>query len=462
MTIIIRGLSLAAAVLSCGSYLSAQIPENFLSVTPCRIADTRTSSGGAGPIAAGTYRKFTIGGKCGIPVSASAFSLNVTAVPPGTLTFLSVLPAPSTTSSSPPSSSTLNDPLGTIVANAAIVPSGVNAAVTVYVSNSSDVILDTNGYFVDQTLQPLDGTALGTGSLSQNSGQYNTGTGFETLSFPSGSYNTANGAFALTANTTGRDNTGVGYNALAQNSTGFQNVAVGSGAMSFNTDGFQSTAVGFQALNIGYGSQNTAFGNNTLASVTSGGGNVALGYLAGYNITTGSNNIEISNYGSNSDANTILIGTQGTQTSAYIAGIYGSNISGSSVVVNSSGRLGVALSSIRFKEDVHDMAEGSDALMQLRPVEFRYKQPDTDGTKPLQFGLIAEEVAKVYPELVVRGKDGQIDSVQYQQLPAMLLNEAQKQHRTIQELQASKAEQAQRINNLEAELEKLRALLVSK
>jgi hypothetical protein len=105
------------------------------------------------------------------------------------------------------------------------------------------------------------------------------------------------------------------------------------------------------------------------------------------------------------------------------------------VIVNSSGRLGVQSSSIRYKEDVHDIADGSDALMRLRPVAFRYKQPDDDGTKPLQFGLVAEEVAEVYPELVVRGKDGAVDTVQYHQLPAMLLNELQKQHRTIEQLQ---------------------------
>jgi hypothetical protein len=315
------------------------------------------------------------------------------------------------------------------------VPAGVNGAVTVFASDATNVVIDIDGYFVNQTSVNLDSTSLGTGALSQNTGQFNTATGFEALSFPSGSFNTANGAFALNLNNTGRDNTAIGYNSLSLNQTGFQNTAVGSGAMQFNGDGFQSTAVGFHVLNVASGSQNTGVGNNALGSVTTGVGNIGLGYLAGFNITTGNGNIEIGNVGANSDNDTILIGTQGGQTSTFIAGIFGSTVTGSAVVVNSSGKLGVQSSSIRFKEDVHDMAAESDALMKLRPVAFRYKQADEDGTKPLQFGLVAEEVADVYPELVVREKDGTVDSVQYHQLPAMLLNELQKQHRTIEQLQ---------------------------
>ncbi len=188
----------------------------------------------------------------------------------------------------------------------------------------------------------------------------------------------------------------------------------------------------------------------------SGSYNIALGWQAGYNVQSGQYNIEIGNEGTNSDSGLIRIGTAGNQTSAYIAGIFNAtSVSGSTVLINSSGQLGTLSSSIRFKQDVHDMGDSTEALMQLRPVEFRYKQPAEDGTRPLQFGLIAEEVAKVYPELVVRDKDGQIDTVQYHQLPAMLLNEIQKQHKTIEDLKESNA-------RLEAEMEELRSLLVSK
>ncbi len=108
------------------------------------------------------------------------------------------------------------------------------------------------------------------------------------------------------------------------------------------------------------------------------------------------------------------------------------------------------------------MANSTDALMQLRPVEFRYKRPADDGSRPPQYGLIAEEVAKVYPELVLRGPDGQIDSVQYHQLPAMLLNEIQKQHRVIEQLQAAKAEQQEELQGIRIEMERLQAVLASK
>lgn len=428
----------ASCVLGSHSYLYAQLPQNFISAPPCRIADTRNPSGAFGgpALSAHEFPSFPIpASACAIPPNASAYSLNVTVVPFGPLGFLSLLPTPATPPTATPNFSTLNDPLGTVVANAAIVPAGVNGAVTVFASDATQVIIDIDGYFLDQTSLNLFSTSLGTGALSQNTGQYNTATGFESLSFPSGSFNTANGAFALNLNTTGRENTGLGYNTLAQNQTGFQNTAIGSGAMEFNTDGFQSTAVGSNVLNVASGSQNTGVGDNALDSVTSGGGNVGLGYLSGFNITTGSNNIEIGNFGANSDNNTILIGTQGVQTSTSIAGIFGSTVTGSAVLVNASGRLGVQSSSIRYKEDVRDMADQSDALMKLHPVAFRYKQRDEDGTRPLQFGLVAEEVAEVYPELVVRGKDGAVDTVQYHQLPAMLLNELQKQHHTIEQLQ---------------------------
>jgi len=199
-----------------------------------------------------------------------------------------------------------------------------------------------------------------------------------------------------------------------------------------------NTALGMSSLsnNTG-GSYNVALGQEALNGNTSGSWNVAVGYQAGNQITNGSNNIEIGNIGTDSDSGVIRIGTQGTHDATYIAGILGAPpvSNPAAVVIGSDGRLGIVSSSQRFKEDIHDMGEVSDRLMDLRPVTFRYKQADQEGNKPLQYGLIAEEVAKVYPDLVVYNKDGQIQSVQYHQLPALLLNELEKQHHRIQELE---------------------------
>ncbi len=472
-------LTTAVMFLAFGSRVFSQTaPQNFISVPPCRIADTRTASGGAGPIPGGSYRTFPVvgapgvdeGQPCNIPSQATAFSLNVTAVPPssGSLIYLSLLPAASQTPTNAPSSSTLNDPSGTIVANAAIVPSGVKGAVMVYVSDRSDVILDIDGYFVDQTTSANNSTAIGTGS-GGSTGANNTAIGYEAIiggsgtqdtavgaaalqNQTTGSYNTAEGSLALQNDTTGSYNSALGYAALLRNTTGLYNTALGSSALSFNltggdnlalginslldnTAGSENVAVGSNALAFTTGSDNTGVGRYALRNGTTGTSNIALGAYAGSNVADGSYNIEIGNDGDSSDTGVIRIGTGANQSSTYIAGITGATVTGAAVLVNANGQLGVQSSSLRFKEDVHDMADGSNALMELRPVEFRYKQAEADGSKPVQFGLVAEEVAKIYPELVVRNKNGQVDTVQYHQLPAMLLNEIQKQHRTIEQLE---------------------------
>lgn len=462
-------------------------PQNFVTVTPCRIADTRTAAGGSGPITGGQSQNFTVGGACGIPTSAAAYSLNITVVPPsgGTLTYLTIYP----TGQSQPTVSTLNDLLGTIVANAALVPAGTSGQVTIYVSNTTDVIIDTNGYFTDETTASNNSTAVGTGTLTGNTGAGNTAVGYDSLQSPSGSFNTASGYKSLQVNSSGAANTSDGYQALQNNTTGSDNTAVGVDALVGNLSGSDNTSIGYQSLfntfnggrNVGLGSgagygfeqggenvaigyqssysgdasyttavgfhalyasnggaggnYNTAIGYDALDSLASGASNIALGANAGSSLTSTNNNIDIGNTGTTGDSGVIRIGTGGTQSSTYIAGISGVTVTGAAVIVNANGQLGVQSSSIRYKEDVHDMADATDALMELRPVEFRYKQADEDGSKPLQFGLIAEEVAKVYPELVVRGKDGRPDSVQYHQLPAMLLNELQKQQRVIEALQ---------------------------
>jgi hypothetical protein len=192
---------------------------------------------------------------------------------------------------------------------------------------------------------------------------------------------------------------------------------------------------------------------HALAANTTGSNNIAEGYHGGYNLTTGSNNIDIGSPGVKAESGVIRIGTitgtASTQSAAYIAGIYGikTATAGTAVFIDSSGQLGTVSSSIRYKEDVQPMASASERLLQLRPVKFRYKKADASGEKPLQYGLIAEEVAEVYPELVVRdAATGRIDGVRYEELAPMLLNEMKLQkHRLTEQLDA----QAARIRQLE-------------
>jgi len=376
-----------------------------------------------------------------VPSGVAAYSLNVTVIPHGPLPFITVWPT-----GQPPNVSTLNDYLGTVLANAAIVPAGTNGSISIYVTADTDLIVDINGYFVTAPAQSSAGiqsTAVGAGASSM--GAQNTAVGYNALSYnlsPSstnGNSNTAFGANALTSNAAGSNNVGIGAGALSNNASGFSNTAVGTQALLHNGTTGNNTAVGFNAMlgNTG-GQHNVALGDNALSGDFVQDYNIAIGSDAGSAIT-GDSNIDIGNVGQATDSHVIRIGTPYTpgapyaQQTTFIAGISGVQVSGGAAVfVNASGQLGVQLSSQRYKEDIQDMGTASDALMQLRPVQFRYKQAAPDGSKPLQFGLIAEEVAQVYPELIVRDGKGQIESVQYQQLPAMLLNELQKQHQTIE------------------------------
>jgi len=198
-----------------------------------------------------------------------------------------------------------------------------------------------------------------------------------------------------------------------------------------------------------------------------GSNNVAIGNGAGSNVATTSNNIHIGNIGAATDSGTIRIGTPFSsgcttcQTSAFIAGIYGSStgLSNVQVVVDANGNLGTVQSSRRYKEDIQDMGDTSSGLMKLRPVTFRYKKAYEDGSKPVQYGLIAEEVAEVYPDLVARSADGQVESVRYQLLDPMLLNELQKQHATIVALKAQIAAQEQQNRSLEERLGRIEAVV---
>jgi hypothetical protein len=227
--------------------------------------------------------------------------------------------------------------------------------------------------------------------------------------------NTGSGTGALQNNTTGGDNTAFGIQALWSNSTGFNNTASGAAALQSNTTGLANTASGVDALLLN----------------TTGNGNIALGANAGRNLTTGSNNIDIGHPGVAGESSTIRVGSGQTRT--FIAGIKGVPISGAAVTINNAGQLGIVASSARYKRDIADMRDSSQGLYQLRPVTFRYKQ-DPQGQR--QYGLIAEEVAKVYPELVTRGAKGEVESVQYHELIALLLNEVQHQQQELTELKA--------------------------
>jgi hypothetical protein len=240
---------------------------------------------------------------------------------------------------------------------------------------------------------------------------------------------------------TGHGNTAIGDLALFGNTTGFDNTASGQEALSDNTAGGLNVAVGARALRSNTtGDTNTAIGINALEANTTGEFNVAVGSNAGLLATTGSNNIFLgaSVFGGSAVSGTIQIGVPGIQTRTVIAGIRGIttvNNNAIPVLIDSSGHLGTVSSSRRFKEDIHDMTDASSRLFELRPVSFRYKQAYADGSKPQQYGLIAEEVAEVFPELAVRDADGQVETVHYETLNVLLLNELQKQQRRIEALE---------------------------
>jgi hypothetical protein len=309
------------------------------------------------------------------------------------------------------------------------------------------------------TPSDAENSAFGAQALNANTtGTENTGVGFSALSHnTSGVWNTAVGVNALLLNTTGSLNVAVGALALQFNN-GSYNAATGVQALYFNSGGNYNVASGYAALYSNNSSNNTAIGTQALYNAT-GNTNTALGYYAGGNVANGSNNIHIGNPGANGDNGAIKIGFQGTQTSTLIAGIYGANSAGVPVYINSNGQLGTVASSRRFKEQITDMGHTSDKLFQLRPVNFVYKPEYDDGSHSLQYGLIAEEVEKVYPEMVAYDSDGQIMTVKYQMLAPMLLNEAQKHKAEIQAEREKNAEQAEQIRSLEQRLASLEALL---
>lgn len=305
-------------------------------------------------------------------------------------------------------------------------------------------------------------SAFGRAALfSVTTGNGNTAAGFQALnSVSTGNENTAIGERALLGLATGSANTAVGHAALNLESSGTDNVAVGWGAMGWHTSGGGNTALGRAALgSLPTGGLNTAVGYGALINLTTGSSNTAIGQGAGANVTTGGNNLYIANEGVGAESDTIRIGsglfghtkmflaaTRGVQTGTNDAAF---------VMIDSNGQLGTISSSRRTKDHIDDLGDISRAIFDLRPVRFTYKQPFADGSTPIQYGLIAEEVAEVLPELVAYGNDGEPETVKYHVLPTLLLAE-------VQRLDRERAAQAREIAELRALLERLRQQLATR
>jgi len=300
-------------------------------------------------------------------------------------------------------------------------------------------------------------TAVGAGALLANTADNNTATGAGALlSNTTGTQNTANGTFALFSNTTGLNNNAFGFQSLASNATGFGNEAFGSGALSGNIDGVQNVSVGDSALlNNNHGNSNTAVGTMALLHNTAGEAHVAVGFDAGANQTTGAGNVYIG-------ANMGGVGGESNQT--YIRNINNTAVSGGgtdTVSVNlNTGLLGHLSSSRRYKEQIRPMNTASEALYRLKPVLYRYKK-EVDPSQSLAFGLIAEEVAVVNPDLVACNAKGLPESVHYEMVNAMLLNEFLKEHKTVEEQGATIVRQEKQIEALSAGLQKVSAQLAT-
>ncbi len=296
------------------------------------------------------------------------------------------------------------------------------------------------GALVSLATGGADNTAMGINALFNNTtGINNTASGaFALSSNTTGHENTANGLEALTSNTTGFQNTATGVEALLSNTTGSGNTANGFAALNFNTTGFENTANGAGALlSNTTGNNNTADGVNALFNNTTGKSNIALGVSAGINLTTGKNNIDVGNAGVAGEAAKIRIGTAGTHKNTFIAGISGVTVAGGvGVIIDANGHLGTVTSSERFKDEIKPMDKTSEAILALQPVTFHYKHElDPDGIP--QFGLVAEQVEKVNRDLVARDDQGKAYTVRYEVVNTMLLNEFLKEHRKVEQQQAT-------------------------
>lgn len=324
---------------------------------------------------------------------------------------------------------------------------------------------DTVGFWntaigVDALGDNTDGnfnTASGVNALWHNiTGNDNTAMGVNSLwANTTGNANTATGRGALFANTTANANVATGFLSMHLNTVGYSNTAIGNRSLYSNIDGYNNTVSGFQALSSNVdGHDNTVIGAWARANGNSGSGNLILGAFAGINDNgVGSNNIIVAHTGVPDDNDTTRIGE--FQTRTFIAGIQGVTTDSNDavgVVIDSNGQLGTISSSRRYKEDINDMGSSSDRLLQLHPVTFRYKDAYTNGEQPLDYGLIAEEVAEVFPELVVFNDKNQPETVKYRLLSSLLLNELQKQHSRL-------SGQVAEINELKDQLTELSQLV---
>jgi hypothetical protein len=294
----------------------------------------------------------------------------------------------------------------------------------------------------------LGNTFLGEGALSANTtGVNNTATGATALlNNTTGNDNTATGYHALQNNTTGSDNTAIGGAALSRNTTANSNTATGVSALGLNTTGYRNTAIGDAALYRNFtGFGNTAIGFRALYQNRAGSNNVALGFNAGNNLTSGDGNVCI---GYN------VLGVAGESNTTRISNIYSSLASARAVYINSDNKIGTLVSSRRFKEEIKPMDQASEAILALKPVTFRYKK-EIEPSGAIMFGLIAEDVEKVDPDLVTRNDKGEPETVRYEAVNAMLLNEFLKEHRTMEEQGRRIEERGRAIVRHEAEIRAL-------
>jgi len=314
-------------------------------------------------------------------------------------------------------------------------------------SNTADENTATGAGALLSNTTGTENTATGAFTLFSNTaGNANTANGASALFFNTeGSANTASGSFSLQNNTTGNNNTAIGYGSLLANTIGSDNTAIGYHA-AWNTEtGDNNTAIGRNALAANGGSQNTAIGVQALENNNSGN-NTAIGYLAGSNNTSGTQNIALGAFAGldvTTADNVICIGVNGDNVSdsCYIGNIFGGTVpGGATVIIDNNGHLGTIVSSQRFKDQIKPMDKASETLYALKPVSFHYKK-EIDPQSANQFGLVAEEVEKVNPDLVVRDKDGKPYTVRYDQVNAMLLNEFLKEHRKVEQLEATVARQ---------------------
>jgi hypothetical protein len=348
---------------------------------------------------------------------------------------------------------------GALLSNTTATANTAYGAFALFSNTTGGTIGSINGLDIGPNV------AVGSQALENNTlAGANTALGYQALhsfiagpaGFEQAGWCTAIGFQALAnATGTGVANSAFGYQALMNNTTGQNNTATSFYALHGNVTGDFNTADGWIALQHNTtGSYNTAVGVDALGDNIAGTNNIAVGYQAGQGLTTGSNNIYIGGAaggGNEGQSNTITIG--GTQTTTYIAGISDATLGvGSQVLVEGNGHLGVATSSRRFKENIQPMDKLSEALFLLNPVAFRYKKDiDPKGTR--QLGLVAEEVEKVNPELVVHDKEGKPYTVRYEQVNAMLLNEFLKEHKKVRQLEAASAQQR---NDFEATITELR------